>query len=101
MTFYPISRIIPKAIQKAGIDSQVSAARVVEEARKVILRLWGDERARFAEPASFREGTLNVAVRSASAAHTLRTMETRIVNEINRMLGQKKVKTIRMRREGF
>jgi hypothetical protein len=99
--FHPISRIIPQAIQKAGIDSQVSAARVVEEARKAILRLWGEDRASFAEPVSFQDGSLNIIMRSASAAHALRTMEARIVNEINRTLGQKKVKTIRMRREGF
>lgn len=101
MAFQSIRRILPKAIQKAGIDSQVSAARVIDDACKSIIRLWGEERASFVEPVSFHDGTLNVIVRSASAAHALRTMQSQWVNEINRTLGQQRVKKIRVQREGF
>jgi len=99
--FQPIRRILPQAMQQAGIDSQVSAARVVEEARKSIIRLWGEEKASFVEPVSFMNGSLNALVRSASAAHAMRTVQTQWVNEINRALGQQRVKEIRVRREGF
>jgi hypothetical protein len=101
MAFQPIRRILPQAMQQAGIDSQVSAARVVDEAQKAIVRLWGEERASFVEPVSFKDGSLNAIVRSGSAAHALRTMQSQWVNEINRTLGQQRVKEIRIRREGF
>jgi hypothetical protein len=85
----------------AGIDPQVAAARVVEEARGALIRLWGEERASFAEPVSFSDGSLSVIVRSGSAAHALRVVEAQWMNETNRVLGERRVKDIRIRREGF
>ena len=101
MAFQSIRRIIPQAIQKAGIDSEVSAARVLDEAKNALVRIWGEERAAYVEPSSFKDGDLRLTIRSASAAQMFRTIESQVRNEVNRAIGQQRVRRIIMKREGF
>ncbi len=101
MAFLPIRRILPSAIRESGIESQVSAIRILEEAKASLVRLWGPEQAAFVEPVSYAEGTLNVEIHSPSAAHALTALQSRWVNEMNRALGAKKIVKINVRRKGF
>lgn len=101
MTFTPLKRILPQAVRKAGVETQVAAARVVDEAQAALVRLWDADRAALVRAVSFREGTLKVAVTSPSAAHALRLIETQWVNETNRALGSRKVMKVTVVREGF
>lgn len=101
MSFIPLKRILPQAIRQAGIEAQVSAARVVDEAQAALARLWDAERAAHARVVSFKEGTLKASVTSPSAAHALRLLETQWMNEINRALGGRKVMRVVVMREGF
>lgn len=91
MAFQSIRRILPQAVQKAGWSEPVTAVRVLEEAKASLARLWGDERAAFVVPLSFHAGTLKLQARAPSAMQELRLAETRLQNEINRALGEKKV----------
>jgi hypothetical protein len=101
MSFQPIRRILPASIRDSGIEVQISAIRVLEEASAALTRMWGAEQASYVEMVSFKEGVLNISVRSPSAAHALRASETQWINEINRALGSRKVAKISMRRAGF
>ena len=101
MSFIPLKRILPQAIRQAGLDVQVSASRVVDEAQTALVRLWDADRAAYVRPVSFKEGTLKVTVTSPSAAHALRLVEAEWVNEINRALGGRKVMKVVTVREGF
>lgn len=101
MPFQPIKRIIPQAMHEAGIDNEVSAALVLEEANKSLARLWGAERARDIEPVSFEAGVLQVEIRSAGALHTVQDIQAQWMNEINRVIGERKVREIVLLREGF
>lgn len=99
--FQSIKGIIPSALKRTGIDAQVSATRVLEEAKAAMERMWGAEQTAYVEPVMFKEGTLVVKITSPSAAQALRTAMHPWMNEINRVLGQRKVQEIRVRREGF
>lgn len=91
MAFQSIRRLLPNAIQSAGLNEPVTTVRVLEEARLALIRLWGEERAAFVTPLSFQTGVLKLQVRAPSALQELRLMETRLQNEINRALGEKKI----------
>jgi hypothetical protein len=99
--FQPIRRILPGSIRDAGLESQITAVRILDEAKATLNRLWGEECAAYVEPTSYTEGVLTVDVRSASAAHTITASSVRWMNEINRGIGFKKVDKIRVRRMGF
>ncbi len=101
MPFTPIKRILQQAVRQAGVEAQVGAARVVNEAQAALTRLWDAERAAHVRVVSFKEGTLKVAVTSPSAAHALRLIESQWINETNRVLGNRKVMKVTVLREGF
>lgn len=101
MTFFSLKRILPQAVRQAGIEASVSASRVVEEGQAALVRLWNPEQAQFVRVVSFKGGVLTIAILSPSATHALRTIETAWMNEINRALGEQKVRKIAVRREGF
>jgi hypothetical protein len=95
--FQSIKRIIPQSLQASGIESQVSASFVTTEAKKILERLWGIERAAYVEPISFASGILAIHISSPSAAQMFRTIETPWINEINRVIGSRKVMKIQIR----
>ncbi len=99
--FQPIRRILPSSIQYAGIESQISAIRIIEAAKETLVRIWGEECAAYVEPTSYDKGVLTVDVRSPSAAHTIATSSVRWMNEVNRIIGFKKVNKLKVRRIGF
>ncbi|OGL73776.1 hypothetical protein A3E39_03515 [Candidatus Uhrbacteria bacterium RIFCSPHIGHO2_12_FULL_60_25] len=101
MAFTPLKRILPQAIRQAGVEAQVGAARVVDEAQAALVRLWDADRAAHVRVMSFKEGTLKAAVTSPSAAHALRLIESQWVNETNRALGHRKIMKVTAVREGF
>lgn len=94
MSFQSIRKIIPKAIQDAGITRQVTSVRVLDEASAALRRLWGGEKASFVVPVSFGEGVLKLSTRAPAAMQELRVWETRLQNEINRSLGSRVVRSL-------
>jgi len=79
----------------SGIEAQVSAIRILEEARASLVRLWGREQASSVTVASFAHGVLYVDVRSAHALQSLRASRARWVNETNRAVGSLAVTAVR------
>lgn len=96
--FHSLKKIIPQSLKASGIERQVSASFVTEEAKRVLERLWGIERASYVEPVSFTGGVLLVRMASPSAAQAFRMIEITWMNEINRSLGERKVMRIEIRR---
>lgn len=96
MPFEPIRRIIPKAIQEANIAPQLNAVRVLEVFQQVLVGLWGEEKAGFITPISFQQGELKVKGTAAAALQELRTYLPQILNELNRGLGQRVVRKIKL-----
>ena len=97
MSFQSINRILPSAIEQAGLKRQMDAVRVLEVARELLCRLWGEERASFVQWVSFSEGGLKIESRSAPAVQELKLMETRFMNDLNRQLGSRVVRSLSIR----
>ncbi|MDO8583695.1 MAG: DciA family protein [bacterium] len=93
MAFQSIGRILPKAMHEAGISKQVTAARVVEEATKKLQLLWGEEKARYVEVVSFADGALKWRTASSVALQELKLTETRLINDLNRELGSRVIRS--------
>lgn len=96
MAFQPIRRILPSAVQKAGISRQVEATRVLEIAKECLGKLWGEEKAACVDAVSFAAGELRLFSRLPAAIQELRMWDVRLRNEINRQLGGKVVHTLRI-----
>jgi len=94
MSFEPIRRILPKAIQSAGISRQITAVRVIDEAMKLIRTLWGEEKARYVECVSFVGGVLKIRALAPAAMQELKIWQIRLQNDLNRALGGKVISQI-------
>lgn len=97
MPFEPIRRLLPRAMQQAGIQKQVTAVQVVEIAQKTLVAFLGTERASLIRVAGFVAGELKLETTSSSASQYLRVESIRIQNELNRAIGRKEVQRISCR----
>ncbi len=95
MAFQPIRKLLPQALQSAGISQQVTSARVVHIAQEAFLRLWGEERAAHLSIVSFHEGMLTIRTTSPGAQQEIRVQQIRLQNEMNRVLGVRRILSIR------
>lgn len=95
MGFQPIRKILPHALQSAGIAQQVTAARVIQIAQDTFLRLWGEEKAACLYIGSFQDGILTIRSTSPAAQQEIRVHQVRLQNEMNRVLGARRILSIR------
>lgn len=91
MAFQSIKRILPGAIREAGLEEQVTSIQVLQTAETVLKRYWGEERAAFVSMRSYNEGVLRLETRTPAAAQEVKAMQNKFINEINRLLGAKKI----------
>ncbi len=61
-----------------------------------LIRIWGEDRAGCAEMISFSDGELIVRATPSSATVMLRNVTVPWMNEINRVLGERRVLKIRI-----
>lgn len=101
MSFEPIKRVLHRSVQSAPLAKELQIARVFDAWASVLTAAWGAERAAFVAPISFREGSLTVESRSASALQQIRTDNVRLLNDMNRILGGRVVHAIDARSKGF
>lgn len=101
MPFEPIRKILPRVVGNHGIQSPLKARNVLQITTTVLRALWGEEKAANVTPVSFHEAELRVESSSAGAVQQLRMDEARLLNEINRTLGERAVKHLSVRRKGF
>jgi len=94
MSFQSIRRILPKAIEHAGIKKHIDAVRVVESAEKTLQALWGEELAHKVRFVSFQSGILKATSSSPAAVQELKLLQTKFQNEVNRALGEQIVRTL-------
>lgn len=101
MSFDSIRKILPSVVRDRGIAPQLQTRRVLEEAMIVLRGLWGEDRAATVQPVSFHEGTLKLATTSAAALQEMRIHQIAIVNELNRKLGERLVRSVVLVSKGF
>lgn len=98
MSFEPIKRLIPKSLENAGWKPQIDAMMILDTANKVLLGLWGAEKASRITFVSVKAGCLKATSSSGVAIQELKIMEVRLLNEINRALEAKKVFSLKVGR---
>lgn len=101
MAWDSIKRILPQAIQRSGIQEQVTAIRVLEVAARVLGARWGEDRASLIVFATFVSGTLKAQTTSSMAMQMLNSERIEIMNSINHELGQRAVLKLDVRSTGF
>jgi len=92
---------MPQAIQKSGIQEQVTAIRVIQTAEQVLSARWGKDRSRLVGFVSFSSGILKIQTTSPAAMQMLGKEKTDITNAINHALGQKAIVKMDIRSSGF
>ncbi|MBU1033061.1 MAG: DUF721 domain-containing protein [Patescibacteria group bacterium] len=97
----PLKKILPNFAKSHGIANQLRIRKVLEVVEKVLIGLWGAERAAYITPLSFVDGCLKLEATSAAAMQQFQVEQTRFINEINRQLGGMYVKKIHIRSKGF
>ncbi|MBI4122498.1 MAG: DUF721 domain-containing protein [Parcubacteria group bacterium] len=90
----PLSSLIPKAIQKAGIEKSVSDAMVCEEFDRIARRLLGGA-AEHCHAVYLKNRTLWVAVLSNAVSNELKLSERDILKALAEEFGADKVVGVR------
>lgn len=101
MSFQPIKKLIPLSIRSHGLSKQVNARQALETAVAVIKSMWGEEKAGYLSPVSFKEGILKMESVSAVAMQQFKVDEIKILNEVNRRIGERLVLKMEVRSKGF
>lgn len=101
MSFEPIKRILGRTVQSTPISKDLQIARVFHAWQTVLLHAWGEEKAGYIAPVSFREGMLKVSSISPAAKQQLALELPRLKNDVNRVLGDFIVKNVTVIAKGF
>jgi hypothetical protein len=101
MSFEPLKRILVQSMKSAPISKELGIARVFESFQNVLQMRWGEERAAFLIPVSFKDGVLKIESRSPAAIQEFRLIELMMKNEINRQMGESCVGKILVVSRGF
>ena len=97
MGFQKLGGIQSESLQKFGnLRRNVDAVRVMEVAKTVLTALWGPEKSAMVRGVSFHDSELKLAASASIVVGELKLIETRFLNEINRALGARIVKTLKI-----
>ncbi|RJR31618.1 DUF721 domain-containing protein [Candidatus Parcubacteria bacterium] len=83
MTFQKLENLLPKAIRKANIEKQVTAAIVCNDFTMVVEAVIGKNVAAKARPLHIKNGILTVAVLSSVLAQEIKLHEPLILEKLN------------------
>lgn len=101
MPFDSLRHILTKTTAADPRLRDLEIARIFDLSNKVLRGFWGEQRAAFIRPISFREGALKFEVTSPAAQQQLKLDEARIKNEINRQVGRLAVRSIAVVSKGY
>ncbi|MFA5185324.1 MAG: DUF721 domain-containing protein [Patescibacteria group bacterium] len=101
MPFDSLKHILSKTTAADPRLKDLEIARVFDLSNKVVKSFWGEQRAAFIRPISFREGTLKFEASSPAAQQQFKLDEPRIKNELNRQIGRLAVRSIIVVSKGY
>lgn len=90
-----LKSLLPQALKRYKIASQVEANFVLEEFKKIARDIVGPELAKDIEPLYVKNNTLTVKVRDASLMSELRLYSSQIIEYLEDKLRKKAVEQIR------
>lgn len=89
--FFPIQLIIPRAINKLGIKTEVEAALICERYRKFAPSIVHKDALQNTFPKFYRRRTLTIGVSNPAWAHQVHINKGKIIAAINESIGRKQV----------
>jgi len=95
MPFVKLEKLLPKSVKKAGIQSQLDSAKILESFNQVIEKFFGPAAAKKIRPLSLNNGSLSIACLSSVLAQRLKSQERMILEAVNRPYKQKIVTRLR------
>ncbi len=84
--FRPISELVVREINKAGLSNEVKALAVIREYKKVIRKMIKGEAVENLVAKVFKEGTLHIEAQSAGWSQNLHMKQYQIIDKINTAL---------------
>jgi Dna[CI] antecedent, DciA len=97
MAWQSLKSLMNKSLDKAGINEQVTAQRVLDTATKLLVQRWGDDMAAMISFKSFNSGNLQVNSTSSAAMQTLKVERIDFMNALNYQLGKRVVYKINVK----
>lgn len=84
--FRPISELVVREINRAGLSGEVKALAVISEYKKVVREMIKDEAVDNLVPKFFKEGVLHIEAKSAGWSQNLHMKQYQIIDKINTTL---------------
>lgn len=91
---HSISSLIPEAVSRAKIGTQVDATRAIAAADEALKALFG-ENAKYARALSLKNGVLTVSCHMAALAQEIKLREREIAEHVNVITRKKSIERIR------
>lgn len=97
MSFQPFQKFIPKAANHYGIGSELKAAYICDQFRRMIPEIFKTKEnpENYVSPAYYRNNQITINVNSSAWAQEIITRKPQIIAELNRRLGEKIIKDLR------
>lgn len=83
-----LGSLLQKRVQQAGLGRQVEAARIIECAKKELIKIFNENVLTYMQPVIVKDRVLQIRVGSSVAAQELRLRERQIVQVVNQAMGQ-------------
>ncbi len=83
MSFSSLGNLIKKTTGRSAMARQVDVAMALEKFENLVKEIWGAEMMERIRGVSIKNGVLNVACLSSSAAQEVKLREKEILNKIN------------------
>ncbi|MEA3272932.1 MAG: DUF721 domain-containing protein [Patescibacteria group bacterium] len=98
MALNPLGSMLKGSLAKKGALTRIEATLILAEFEKVVLKVLGRKFEDVFQTVSFKDGTLIVICESSVAVQELRLNEAMLICELNKILGDKVVREIRVYR---
>jgi hypothetical protein len=93
--FQGLGGLVDDSIKRAGISRQVESSLVVEEANRIIKRLFGPKKAERIMAAWVKDKILTIACLNSSASQEANLFERAIINQVNNKFEKEVINDIR------
>ena len=90
-----IGNIFSTKKDSSHFGTQVDSAMIIEDAKKVFIDFFGIENAKHVKPLFLKNRTLTVSCSSGVVAQEIRLNQVKIVEKLNKVIGEEKVDRIR------
>lgn len=95
--FTDLKRHLNKKLKQLGIENKVEAALVCETWEKVVISVFGKEGINNTKALFFKDNVLTIRVENSSWASELKMRQNKLLEEINKNLGEDLVEGVRFR----